>query len=306
MRRFPRAPRVSRCLATRGAETVVLYGARDRTPYRESGGVQVARDVARALREGGARPVVVEFDPQTVGTLAARNRSGRIFNLVYGYAGPKGERLEQFETTALLEAVGLHPIGSPADVQRRVQDKLTCSRLLNALGYRVPAPISRASRARGVRAVRKPRFGAAHRDVSLLHAEDLPHDDDDGWLVQEYVAGPEYTLGIVELHGEPFAFPPLRIDFHDPAPSVMTGPQAWETVPEPEDRYGLAAVAARVFRDLGMRGYARIDVRVDRGEPVVLDVNSLPNLHRTRSYLPLAAQAAGWRYDDLVRAIARS
>jgi len=38
---------------------------------------------------------------------------------------------------------------------------------------------------------------------------------------------------------------------------------------------------------------------------VVLDVNSLPNIDRRRSYLPIAAEAAGWSYVRLIAAIIR-
>ena len=55
-----------------------------------------------------------------------------------------------------------------------------------------------------------------------------------------------------------------------------------------------------------MRHYARIDLRVGPEGPVVLDVNSLPNLHPERSFLPLAAARAGVGFAALIERLAAS
>ena len=58
-----------------------------------------------------------------------------------------------------------------------------------------------------------------------------------------------------------------------------------------------AALAA--FRAIGGRDYARVDVMVRaNGEPVVLEVNTLPGMTET-SLLPKAAAAAGIGYAAL-------
>jgi len=97
--------------------------------------------------------------------------------------------------------------------------------------------------------------------------------------------------------------PPLRMDFTTAPPCVMQKGTDWQIVPDLEDPLDLRRVAVKLFRDLGMRDYARIDVRAPQGLPVVLDVNSLPNLDRDRSYLPMAAEAGGWQYPQLLAAI---
>jgi D-alanine-D-alanine ligase len=55
------------------------------------------------------------------------------------------------------------------------------------------------------------------------------------------------------------------------------------------------------FRAIGGRDYARVDVMVrDNGQPVVLEVNTLPGMTAT-SLLPKAAAAAGLSYEELCR-----
>jgi D-alanine-D-alanine ligase len=57
--------------------------------------------------------------------------------------------------------------------------------------------------------------------------------------------------------------------------------------------------ACGAFKAVGGRDYARVDVMVRAsGEPVVLEVNTLPGMTET-SLLPKAAAAAGLNYAQL-------
>ena len=62
----------------------------------------------------------------------------------------------------------------------------------------------------------------------------------------------------------------------------------------------IQAAALGAFRAVGGRDYARVDVMVrQNGEPVVLEVNTLPGMTET-SLLPKAAAAAGLASQPLV------
>ena len=61
----------------------------------------------------------------------------------------------------------------------------------------------------------------------------------------------------------------------------------------------IQAAALGAFHAIGGRDYARVDVMVRAdGEPVVLEVNTLPGMTET-SLLPKAAAAAGLNYAEL-------
>jgi D-alanine-D-alanine ligase len=61
----------------------------------------------------------------------------------------------------------------------------------------------------------------------------------------------------------------------------------------------IQSAAVGAFRVIGGRDYARVDVMVRaNGEPVVLEVNTLPGMTQT-SLLPKAAAAAGIGYAEL-------
>src|SRR5690606_36228447 len=60
-------------------------------------------------------------------------------------------------------------------------------------------------------------------------------------------------------------------------------------------------LATRAFEACGCRDYARLDLMIDReGEPVFLEVNTLPGMKET-SLLPMSAAAVGYDFDDLLQ-----
>ena len=290
----------------------MLYTPPALTPYRERVSKEELARIAAGLQAGRWTAEVHQYHPRTLARTLLERRPRLVFNLAYGYVAAKGVHQTQAEVTARLEALDAHLVGSSAAAQRGAQDKLACAEVLRPHGIRSPELIrlNRPGRMPDV-AVVKPRFGACHRGVHLVH----PRADREkllrlrtDLLLQEYVEGPEYTVGVVELAGQPTSLPVLRIRFADARrPQVMVAGHAiWHIEVDSRDQYGLGALAVRCFRILRLRDYARFDFRVDRRGPVLLDANALPNLEPTSSYLPLAARAAGVGYEELVNLLAES
>ena len=130
-------------------------------------------------------------------------------------------------------------------------------------------------------------------------AEALKHDSE--VLVEEKIAGRETTVGI--LGGEPLPIVEVRpkTGGYDYKNKYTAGRTEYFCPAEFD-----AATAKRIqdaalgaFRAVGGRDYARVDVMVrPGGEPVVLEVNTLPGMTET-SLLPKAAAAAGLNYAQL-------
>jgi D-alanine-D-alanine ligase len=78
-----------------------------------------------------------------------------------------------------------------------------------------------------------------------------------------------------------------RTDFACPAPL------------EPTVAHRVAEVALATWRALGLSGFARVDLMLERDQPYVLEANPVPGLTET-SLLPQAAEAAGISFDALV------
>ena len=120
-------------------------------------------------------------------------------------------------------------------------------------------------------------------------------------LVEEKIIGRETTVGI--LGGEPLPVVEVRpkVGSYDYRNKYTAGCTDY-FCPAPFDAATtrrIQAAARGAFEAIGGRDYARVDVMVRAGgEPVVLEVNTLPGMTET-SLLPKAAAAAGLDYAQL-------
>lgn len=120
-------------------------------------------------------------------------------------------------------------------------------------------------------------------------------------LVEEKILGRECTVGILAEEALPVVEVRPKAGSYDYRNKYTAGcteyfcPASFDA--EATRRIQEAALGA--FRAVGGRDYARVDVMVRAGgEPVVLEVNTLPGMTET-SLLPKAAAAAGLSYAQL-------
>ena len=136
-------------------------------------------------------------------------------------------------------------------------------------------------------------------DWSKCLAEALRFDD--RVLMEERIAGRETTVGV--LGGEPLPIVEVRpqTGVYDYQTKYTAGASEY-LCPAPFDEETTGRIQAAglgAFKAIGGRDYGRVDVMVRaNGEPVVLEVNTLPGMTET-SLLPKAAAAAGIGYGEL-------
>ena len=139
-------------------------------------------------------------------------------------------------------------------------------------------------------------------------------------LIQEFLTGPEYSIGIIGNPGLGYrVLPPLEVDYSrlDPAlPRLLPYESKWvpdspywsqigyrEARLDEETRRKITDYANILFERLGCRDYARFDFRADaEGEIKLLEVNPNPGWCWDGK-LNLMAQIAGLRYSDLLKLI---
>ena len=143
------------------------------------------------------------------------------------------------------------------------------------------------------------RFVERVEDWGQALAEALRHDSE--VLMEEKISGRETTVGI--LAGEALPIVEVRpkagvYDYHN---KYTVGTTEY-FCPAPFDEATTAriqAAALDAFKAVGGRDYARVDVMVSaEGQPVVLEVNTLPGMTGT-SLFQKAAAADGLGYAEL-------
>jgi D-alanine-D-alanine ligase len=120
-------------------------------------------------------------------------------------------------------------------------------------------------------------------------------------LLEERILGPETTVGI--LGGEALPIVEVRpkrgsYDYRNKYTAGATEYLCPAPMP-PEATARIQSAALGAFRAVGGRDYARVDIMVrPSGDPVVLEVNTLPGMTET-SLFPKAAAAAGIGFAEL-------
>jgi D-alanine-D-alanine ligase len=151
---------------------------------------------------------------------------------------------------------------------------------------------------------------------ALVARVEAMHKEWDEIMVQRYVDGREVNVGILDGRVLPIA----EIDFSGlPGEMwpIVTYRSKWDTgsiedlgaVPKcpaeltPELEAEINRVALDAWTVLGVAGYGRIDMRIDRsGRPWILEVNANPDISPGAG-LPRMARVVGLDYTDLIAAI---
>ena len=137
-------------------------------------------------------------------------------------------------------------------------------------------------------------------------------------LVEEFLPGREFTVGILGTGSEAACLGTLEIILLDEAEpdvySYVNKERCEELVEyrlvdaDHDDQVRQAEeIALAAWRSLGCRDGGRIDLRCDAtGRPQFLEANPLAGLHPAHSDLPMLATALGMSYLELVRRIVDS
>ncbi|MGQ9629943.1 MAG: D-alanine--D-alanine ligase family protein [bacterium] len=134
-------------------------------------------------------------------------------------------------------------------------------------------------------------------------------------LVEEFLGGPEYTVGILG-NGKLRVLGIMQIlnRGKDPSRAIYSYEvkQDWQRqveylCPAPiseELKRNIEEISLRAYEVLECRDVARMDIRLDEdGKPFFLEVNPLPGLSPVYSDLPIMARRVGIGYEELVNTI---
>ncbi len=311
---FAGAGQVVRALRQRGHDVAVVDTVN---------GPLDAADERALLQPGVARnpPSVDELR-----TLAARERlhnltelpelrsADVVFLVLHGKQGEGGE------VQTLLESGGITYTGSGPLASGLAMDKDIAKRLFRAAKIPTPDwriwPVSdEAVTELGFPLVVKPSKVGSSVGLSVVDSKNgldtavsLALQYDDEVMLEQFVAGPEYTVGVLDERalavGEIIPQHPT-FDYECKYTPGKTQEIFPAQIPN-ELQILLQTLAVRAHKALKLRDFSRADFKV-AGEsgPQCLEVNTLPGLTGT-SLLPQSAAACGIEFGDLCEAICRA
>ncbi|MBN8834993.1 MAG: D-alanine--D-alanine ligase A [Niastella sp. SCN 39-18] len=162
----------------------------------------------------------------------------------------------------------------------------------------------------------KPNNGGSSIGMSkVMKAEDLPaaiakaFKEDEQVLVEEFIAGREFTIGVFKSKGNIIALPITEIiskkDFFDyeakyeGASDEITPARVEETIAEK-----IRQAARYAYEIFNCRGIVRIDFIYDEQarQPVMLEINTVPG-QSAASLVPQQVKAMGWSLKEFYSAL---
>jgi D-alanine-D-alanine ligase len=237
-----------------------------------------------------------------------------VFLALHGGAGEDG-RIQ-----ALLDLAGMAYTGSNHIASAAAMDKDLSKRLFRSVGVptadwlMAPAAADAVSTALGWPVVVKPNkqgstvgLSVVREPAQLLDAIDRALRFDDEVMLERYIAGREFTVGVLEGVALPAGEIISKGEVFDYESKYQVG-GAREVFPADIPATEAALIqdyALRVHRVLKLGAYSRTDFRRDNaGAYWCLEANSLPGMTAT-SLLPQAAKAAGISFPELLDRICR-
>src|ERR1700744_1845805 len=134
--------------------------------------------------------------------------------------------------------------------------------------------------------------------------------EDDQGLIEEFIAGREFTIGVFRSKGEiitlPFTEVRSKREFFDYEAKYTAGLNE-ETTPAQVDEAiaeKVRAAARRIYTAFNCRGIIRIDFIYNeaKGEPFMLEINTVPGQSEA-SIVPQQVKAMGWDLKDFYTAL---
>lgn len=127
----------------------------------------------------------------------------------------------------------------------------------------------------------------------------------DSFLVEKYIKGRCFTVGILEMEGHLKALSVLETislkEFYDYEAKHNPSYRIYECPAKlPQNIYKkIQQLATKTYKLLKCHGFCRVDFLLDRNKPYILEVNTLPGLS-SMSNMAVMAKASGISYDELI------
>lgn len=267
------------------------------------------RAVHASLIKKGVDAVLIDVGDDIHGALK-KNRIDTAFIALHGRFGEDGT------VQKILEEMNIPYTGSRPKASKAALDKVLTKAVLERAGIPVPRYIIfekddfriEDCYDLGFPVVVKPHLEGSSIGLSVVNSKDeLPEALDKAFqygelvLVEEYIAGRELTVGILDDEPLPVIEIVTKNNLYD-YQAKYADPDTKYLVPAPIDEDVVVkaqSLGKMTHMALGCRCFSRVDMMMDSSFRLfVLEANTIPGMTE-RSLLPKAAQAIGLSFGDL-------
>lgn len=273
-----------------------------------------AQFIRESLQACGYDAPLLPFRPRTLGADLQKLKARALFNLVEAIGG-EDERAS--EAAHFFETLGLPYSGNSATTLQALIHKPVVKRRLQKAG--LPTPAFAEDGAQGRQWILKSETfhcsrGMDHRNVSsdletlYCLADECAARYSGAWFIEEYIPGREINIALLDNGtDQPDVLPASEICFTGKEPHIVDYDSKWNEDSESyshttpcmsftkEDQpllQELARLSRACWREFSLRGYARVDFRINRNnQPFILEINANPCLSPDAGFMRAALLA---------------
>lgn len=300
----------------------VLYGG---TSKEREVSLSTGEGMIKALRHLGHDVVAIDFNPAKL-----TQHINDLENVDFVLIGLHGKQGEDGRVQGFLELLDLPYLGSGVLASSLAMDKSRAKQIFANEGL----PIARSqtfSKKMNIKEIYqtvietfdypfviKPNQEGSTLGLTFVHQQEevekalhLAFSHDDQLIVEDFVEGRELTVSVFGDQGEEEALPIIEIipknKYYDYEAKYSEG-GSQHIVPAniaESLTNRIQSLAVKAHQALGCESYSRVDFILNKsGEPIILEVNTLPGMTPTSLY-PDAAAAIGLSYEDMLEKLVR-
>jgi D-alanine-D-alanine ligase len=232
---------------------------------------------------------------------------------------------------ALLDVIGIPYTGTPTEPMFISAGKHLTKQILEQKGIPVPGTFapSEATNLKPGKYIIKPRWeeGSLGLDeesvfeIPGLEVQKFTVFPESKYFIEPFIEGREFNVSILATENEPQVLAVaeiLFVDFPENKPQILGFRAKWNEdsfeythtvrtydlgVNAEKIRTQLADLSLKCWKALGLRGYGRVDFRMDKaGNPMILEVNSNPCISPGSGFFA-ACEYAGITFEQAVERI---
>ena len=237
-----------------------------------------------------------------------------VFNAIHGHPGEDGTILAYFDLIGLkhtsapfyqmaltfnkrdtLSILKPHGIKTATSYYLDKGDKINTKKIILKVGLPCFVKPNNAGSSFGISKVKT--------EAEILPAIEKAFKEDSQILIEEFLDGPEITIGVLEYQNKITVLPMTEIitdnDFFDYEAKYLG--KSEEITPaqiSDEIHLKLEKVATQVYQILNMSGFSRAEYILVNNEPYFLEINTVPGL-TDASLIPQQAAEAGISLEEL-------